>query len=621
MNRKVTIPAIERAKIRGSMMTTRRNVLAGAAAIAIGGCGSGNTGGPGTVTPGKQEPSPTPSATATPVQSAYVIATKDGSVGQTYSVSSDLTGVQWFREALTVDRTRTPIDGASGTTYVAQSADVGSRIVARGKLPDADVDARALAVVLPLPVILASFDDVSEMTIGNEAIASNIATGQVQGNGRILLQGTGSNRGGPSIGKSDIGTHDPSTFGTIVQHFDVGFDPNYTTSSSIGLGFSRGGTAYTAQPNFIGPLYQTPQPLFYGSMWASRHVSEFGSLSTIGPGSLGFETAVVSQAPNAQKIVVDALIARAGGRPTIILGFDDMIDNQYTVAFPYMRQRNMKGGIHLIPNRFDAAARLKLAEFKEMYAAGWDCYLNATSDDGAITNQPSVAVAIRSLNEIRAFAVANGFPRGNDFIAFPNGVYQTTTARILVFTVRTNGTKIATMNSTAGIVAGMIAAGHNVPQGTTVVSVDSATQITLSNAVVSQAKQYSFTAPQGEFGYGELPQALKAAGYKFGRTTQGSGGAFTRFGIPDRGGILTPTNATSSLSLDQLKALIDQTILRGETCEFYTHGISAAGGVQTDRAKFTALIDYLALKRDAGQLDILTKTELWMRDGGASVPV
>lgn len=602
-------------------MTTRRNFLAGAAAIAIGGCSSEKTDDRGTITPGTPTPSPTPTPTAPPVQSAYVLATKDGSVGQTYSVSSDLTGIQWFREALTADRTRTPIDGASGTTYVAQSADVGSRIVARGKLPNADVDARALAVVLPLPVILASFDDVSELTIGNEAIASNVATGQVQGTGCILLQGTGSNRGGPSVGKPDIGTHDPSTFGTIVQYFNVGFDPSYTTSSSIGLRFSRGGTTYSVEPNFIGPLYQTPQPLFFGSMWASRHVSEFGTLSTIGSGSLGFETVVVAQAPNAPKITADAVIARAGGRPTIVLGFDDMIDNQYAVAFSYMQQRKMKGGIHLIPNRFDTAARLTLAEFKEMYAAGWDCYLNATADDGAITSQPTVAAAIQTLNEIRAFAVANGFPRGNDFVAFPNGVFQTTTARVLVFTVRTNGTTIATMTSTAGIVAGMIAAGYNVPPGTTVVSVDSGTQITLSNAVVSQGKQYSFTAPQGEFGYGKLPQALKAAGYKMGRTTQGSGGAFTRFGITDRGGILTPTNATSSLSLDRLKALVDQTILRGETCEFYTHGISAAGGVQTDQAKFTGLIDYLAEKRDAGQLDVLTKTELWMRDGSASVPV
>lgn len=593
--------------------------MAGAVAFVVGGCSSGNDN--GTVSVPSPTPTPTPTPSPAPVQSAYILATRDGSVGQTYSVAADLTQVQWFRESLTADRTRTPITDATGTSYVARAADIGSRIVARGRSATAEIDARALAVVLPLPIVLESFDDVATLAVGNEAIASADTERDLQGRGAIDLRGTGSNLGGPKIGKADIGTHDPAGFGTIAQFVHLGWDPVYSSVSSVTLSFARGDASYPSEPPFLGPLYITPRPIFYGAAWGSRHVSEFGALATIGAGPLSFETAFLGQAPNAPTVAVDALLAKAGGRPTVILGFDDMVDNQYDLAFQYLRAKNLKAGIHLIPNRVGAEGRLSLVQIREMYAAGWDCYLNATPDDGPINVQSSVAAAVQGVNDVRAWAVAQGLPRGNDFICYPNGVYQTTAARTLVYSVRTDGTNVATMNSTAGIVAGMVAGGYNVPANTTVASVGSDTQITLSNPVVTQTKPYSFTNAGSAFGYTLLPLALKAAGYKMARTTQGRGGFLSRFGIGDRGGILTPCNPTSSLTLEELQAEVDLCILRGETMEFYTHGISAAGGVQTDSAKFTALIDYIAAKRDAGLLDVLTKTELWMRDGNASVPV
>lgn len=595
-------------------MTTRRQFLIGAAAFSCAGC----------VVEGGNDPQPQPTPTPTPTPVAtpplYMLATKDGSVGQTYSVPNGLTGIQWFREALTVDRTRTPIADASGATYVARAQDLGTRLVATGLMNGQNVTAVALAVVLDSPILLESFDTTSGFTATNGALLAS-GSARAQGSGSVEMQGTGSRLGGPGLRKSDIGYHDPAKLGTIAQFVDLGWDPVYGTVTAFDLAFLRDGQEFRGQTALLAPLYQTPQPLFYGTMWGSIHSSEIAGLQSAGPGRFGMANSVSTQAPDAPRVGVDALVARAGGRPTIIIGFDDLLRTQYTEAFPYMRARNVKGGFHVAPGLVGGPSRLTLAQIREMYDAGWDCYLNGTYDDGMMIGHSTLAAAVADLQKVRDWAQANGMPRGNDFCCYPNGRYQDSPARPRSFSVRTNGTVIATMADTSGIQPGMFVGGYNVPIGTTVVSVDSTTQITLSAPVIAQVKAFNFTDLSGEFSYTKLPLALKAAGFKMARTTQGRGSWLSRFGIPDRGGVLAPANATSNESLDQLKADIDLTILRGETSEFYIHGLSATGTGQTDPDKFRGLIDYIVARRDAGDLDVLTKTELWMRDGASSLPL
>ena len=594
-------------------MTTRRQFLIGAMAFSCSGC----------VIEGGNDPAPQPTPTPTPSVNApqiYMLATKDGSVGQTYSAPQGMSGVQWFREALTSDRTRTPITDASATTYVARAEDIGTRLVTVGVMNGQRVVAPALSVVLDIPILLESFDTTSGFTATNEALLAS-RSAVAQGSGAVEIQGTGSRLGGPGLSKSDIGYHDPAKFGTIAQFVDLGWDPIYHTVTAFDLTLTRGSQEFRAKTPLLEPLYQTPQPLFYGSMWASIHSSEIEGLQGAGAGRFGVTNSVITQVPHAPRVSVDALVARAGGRPTIVIGFDDILRTQYTDAFPYMQARNVKGGFHIAPGKIGGPSRLTLAQLREMYNAGWDCYLNGSYDDDLMTTRPTLAAALAELQKVRDWAQANGMTRGNDFCCYPNGRYQDSPFRPRSFSAKTNGTRIATMSDTSGIQPGMLVGGYNVPVGTTVVSVDSPTQITLSENVIAQVKTFNFTDLSSEFSYTKLPLALKAAGYKMARTTQGKGSWLSRFGITDRGGVVTPANATSNMSLDELKSLIDVAILRGETLEFYLHGIYETGTGQTDSAKFRGLIDYIVARRDAGQLDVLTKTELWMRDGNSSLPI
>ncbi len=87
-----------------------------------------------------------------------VTKTADGSTGQTYSAPVGMTEIQWYREALPIARTKTAISGATASTYVAQAADEGYRLVARGMLDGVLTDAVAAMVVYPAPILLEGFE-------------------------------------------------------------------------------------------------------------------------------------------------------------------------------------------------------------------------------------------------------------------------------------------------------------------------------------------------------------------------------------------------------------------------------------------------------------------------------
>lgn len=551
----------------------------------------------------------------------FITATKDGSTGQTYTLNAPWTAVQWSRASLIPPYAETTISGATSSTYVAQAADENSRLVCRGKSGTTDMAAKAIHVVFAPPILLEAFTSTSGVTASGNAVLSTEATGQAPGFSRLKVTGTGT--ASPGFEKTNIGTFDPATFGTIAELVDVGFDPVYTATNSIRLNFTRSGTSYPTAADYpLNPLYTTPSPQFYGTMWSSRHVSELGTLSTIGSGQLGIvqQSGTSSNSNAYTNVGFHGLLAKAGGRPTIIIGFDDTAVTQYTVAYPYMAARGLKGCIAVVPGYMDQSGRMTSAMMQELYNAGWDANLNST-DDGPFTGKGTVQAALDDLAACKTYCQNKGWTRGNDFFVYPNGSYQVSPTRPLISSVTTNGTTTATMGSTSGIVAGMHMGGFNVPTGTTVVSVDSATQVTLSNAVPAATKPANFVDLTSPFSYTKLPLAFKAAGYKIGRTTQNRGGFLSRFGITDRGGVLAPGNGVSGSTLDASKTLIDNAILRGETLEFYIHGINAQGGINTDEAKFYGLIDYITEKRDAGLLDVLTKSEVWARDGGSSVPV
>lgn len=547
-----------------------------------------------------------------------ISASKDGSTGQTYTLNASWTAVQWYRMS-PISGSLVKIAGATGLTHVAVSGDQGSRLVAIGLNAGVLAAAKSYQVVLSAPILIEAFDATTGIAASAGGVITADMVNKVQGAASLSLVGTGT--ANAKAVKADIGTFDFGPLNVMATYLDLGQDAELQSVVEARIIFSRTGTGYYVT-NVTGPdvLYLTPATLFTGGYWQSFNISEVPLLGGIGSGVNGVSVTEFTNIPHAAPTKFDSMLGNAGGRPSIVLGFDDIKDTQYSVAYPMLKARNMAASVHVVLGNVGAANRLTLAQLQELYANGWDMCLNGSADDGQMTGKASVAAAITEMQTISTYLAANGMPRGNEHICYPNGAYQTPGTKVLVAAVTSTGTGVVTMASTAGILAGMEVRGYQVPAGTTVTSNDSGTQLTLNHNVPAQTVPMSFTTTSGAFHTMKLPIALAAAGIKTARTTLARGSIYTRMGFAGRG-LTMPGNAASSLTLPQLTALVDEAILRGNTLEFYIHGVSDGGGIDTGVANFTGLLDYIQGKRDAGLLDVVTKSELWGRDGGATVPV
>lgn len=131
---------------------------------------------------------------------------------------------------------------------------------------------------------------------------------------------------------------------------------------------------------------------------------------------------------------------------------------------------------------------------------------------------------------------------------------------------------------------------------------------------------YPFGNPQND----AVATALVAAGYRICRGTQLPGFAHTRFGIgPSFQKKMPSSGVTSATTAASLLAILDQAILRGAGCNVnHMHDMAESGGTGnvTNSAVYTPLFDGWASRRDAGQIAVGTFHDLWLRDGGSSVP-
>jgi len=157
--------------------------------------------------------------------------------------------------------------------------------------------------------------------------------------------------------------------------------------------------------------------------------------------------------------------------------------------------------------------------------------------------------------------------------------------------------------------------GIGVPANTTIQSIaGDRLSAVLSNPVPSQTKPAYAIKKNGVFYGRALPEALQVAGAGLFRTTGGITQTFqSRFGLFDYRAT-TPGASWTSASLAQVQPVIDQLLVTGGVYMPYIHSDSAF----TD---WRAVFDYIAAKKNAGELDVLTMQQLRRRDGNASVPV
>jgi hypothetical protein len=118
-------------------------------------------------------------------------------------------------------------------------------------------------------------------------------------------------------------------------------------------------------------------------------------------------------------LYVGPLVHSFRSRPKIVLTFDDAVDDGYW-AFEQMEPYGFRGscGIPFGKIGSDGGTNyLTVAEFQEMYDAGWDC--SHHGDDGftTITLEEARTLIRANLAEFRG----RGWTRGNNFGIFPLG--------------------------------------------------------------------------------------------------------------------------------------------------------------------------------------------------------
>jgi len=548
-----------------------------------------------------------------PVQ--RVMRTGDGSVGQVYSLNfSRGTGLQWRVGGINVA-------GANDPTYTAQAADEGKVVSVLDLFGEHAIEVRAAGPVLAAPILVEGFNATTGWTASAGAVLTADGASKVQGAASLQIAGTGTTS--PKATKASIGAWTPSELGVLAWWFRLETDPNKQSTSSVRCCFvDEAATEHWISGVSGTPaLYQTPAALFVGDYWHAYHISDLPALASQGAQTLGLAVTAASNVPSNAAVRVDALMAKAGGRPTVIIGFDDCYATQFTLGLEILKARGLKASAHVAQGYVGGSGRMTRDQLDVLYRDhGWDLCANST-DDGPFTGKGSVAAAVADLVADRQYLRDNGWDRGADFGCYPNGAIATNGARVLVNSVTSTGDENIVLGAASPTVqAGWEVEGYNVPSGTTVLAVTDSTHFSLSDDVPAQTKPMSFTAP-APFGVGKLQAALIAAGFRQMRTTLNRGHVHTRFGWAWHW-MLFHGNATSGLTIAAFQALVDKTIQLGGTLELYTHGLVAGGGGgHTDPAFYAQAMDYVAAKRDAGQLDVLTKSELWARDGRSSVPV
>lgn len=193
-------------------------------------------------------------------------------------------------------------------------------------------------------------------------------------------------------------------------------------------------------------------------------------------------------------------------------------------------------------------------------------------------------------------------------IATGTGVSLTFTGRISGLT-RTNASDstVLTISSTTNVFAGMHIYGYNIPTDTRVVSVDSATQVTVDQTVTAgTAVRCNFGYIDGEFWPSKVQDDLIAAGFKSGRRVgaSGYGGLFTGWGIDPLMAVGVPGIGLTDPPSAAETARISTWIEEKTDIITYTHNV-------TNLAGFETFLDQVVTWRDAGLVEVRTIPDWW----------
>lgn len=313
-------------------------------------------------------------------------------------------------------------------------------------------------------------------------------------------------------------------------------------------------------------------------------------------------------------------------RPRVVLGFDDGWATQYSIAYPYLTTKGIKATFYAVKDFLDGNF-MSLAQLQELYAAGHDIG-NHTEDhvsftEAALTSicasQTPVGAGALTINGTLASGGAvdlGATPRHISFVC--NGNEATRWIEVTgeldgvvksEVVIGSNGITFCSEGlfdkvtgvTVSGATAGAISVGTARTQAEAEAAIENNTTWLTANSMPRAALHLAY--PRGASSP-TSDAAVAAAGILTSRGTQGFNMP-ALFGVPDATNM--PAQQQRSDVAD-MKAYIDLAISTGTTAHIYMHKFdpTTADDLTMLTADFQELVDYIATKRDAGLIDVLT---------------
>jgi hypothetical protein len=569
----------------------------------------------------------------------FITSTKDGSVGQTYTLNAAWTEVQWYRRGITPPFTITKINGATSLTYVATSADINCRLVAVGKSGASSLASLSYQIVLEAPILLESFDSLTGFTAANGTIALN-TNSPAQGTGKLEFIPPGTNLS-PNATKTNAFSLNAPDVATDHYAFciDFGCLDDFDLQSCLGCTFQLaegGSSTYQTVTNISGPTgLNSVTRRVVGKMWWSVAGVEVPGFATFITGNKNLRMQSAQGEPYANHPKVDGLIRKAKSISTPLITFDDIRTGPFDYGLDILDAYGLKATWFVAYSLVGQANRLTLAQLQHIKSRGHTIALNLTADDNIITAKASVQAVIDEYLAGKAYLEANGLDSiGKYFVCYSNGVAFSNATPVAKTGITADGSTTVLCSNTTSLVDGMYATGINtggvnIPPGTRIATggIVTNTSITLTNAVAAGTTRISFVDNSGIFHGTKLRDAMITAGVKVGRTTITSPRTsfYSRNGLGDQA-LWLPGTGVTGLTNITMRTELNLARDRGEDVIYYIHNLQNVGALGDPNPNIDASVlnfaDWAAqigAGRDAGNMDPLNMEDWYGKVGSALI--
>jgi hypothetical protein len=462
----------------------------------------------------------------------------------------------------------------------------------------------------PAPILLEDFESTTGFTGGTNQTATAPTDAPPQGAAYLKSKAIAVSTGQTITAfKTKATQFDPAA--AFGDHIALCYKVDPFATNSISVELARGGTAFSNFNDAFVNSDNKPR----GWKWGSQALT--GLIS--GVGAVQIRARAGTRNPSNAESCYDALLVGPKPKGRVTFGFDDNHKSQYSIAFPYMQARNVKGQINVARDLIGAISwRLQVADLQEMYAAGWAMCLNTGNDFGitwaGFGGDP--AGVVTEFQAARAYNLGLGFTYGSDCLVYSEGIYQTEPVVCHGTAITADGSTTITITTISGTqipVAGMKMTSFQL-DGPVIQSVVGAAvpfTVVLDTSIPATVTRAAFYDDSGNFTPknkdqtpAPAPLALQNAGFKLGRTTIG-GSMYIDAGFADQA-LQANGQGASLATYAQLQAYVDAAIANGTWVHFYFHNVNGGTAIDIDMSILGPLIDYCVTKRTAGVLDIIT---------------